>query len=62
MKYRAMRKSNLGAIYLHLRKYQESLRNYTNSLKIYSSSGYDNVDLSNIYHNVGIIYFRERMY
>lgn len=53
-----MRKSNLGAIFLHLKKYQESLKNYTHSLKIYSNCEKQNVDLSNIYHNVGIIYFK----
>lgn len=29
---------------------------------MYSEIGYDKVDLSNIYHNVGVIYFREKMY
>lgn len=57
-----MRKSNLGAIYLQLNKNQESLRNYTQALKIYSQCGCDSMDLSNTYHNVGNIYMREKMY
>lgn len=53
-----MRKSNLGAIYLHLKKNQESLRNYTQALKIYGQCGCENMDLSTTYHNVGNIYLR----
>lgn len=57
-----MRKSNLGAIYLSLKKNQQSLRNYTQALKIYSQCGREDMDLSNIYYNVGNIYLREKMY
>ena len=57
-----MRKSNLAAIYLHLKKNQESLKNYTQALKIYSQCGCEDVDLSNIYHNLGNIYLREHMF
>lgn len=57
-----MRKSNLGAIYLQMHHNQLSLRNYTQSLKLYSELASQNVDLSNIYHNVGVIYLREKMY
>lgn len=57
-----MRRSNLGAIYLQLNRNQESLRNYTQALKIYSQCGCEDMDLSNTYHNVGNIYLRESMY
>jgi tetratricopeptide (TPR) repeat protein len=61
-KFKAMRKSNLGAIYLYLNKNQESLRNYTQALKIYNESGECELNLMNTYYNVGNIYLREGMY
>ncbi len=61
-KHKFMRKSNLGALYLHLNKHQESLRNYTAALKIYNECECFEMDLSNTYYNIGNIYLREGMY
>lgn len=57
-----MRKSNLGTICLQQERFQLSLKYYSEALLIYNQCEFEEIDLSNTYHNVGRIYLHEHMH